>query len=1719
MENALLLLKRVSTTWLSPGHSTWVVDMLLAFVCGLGLFLLLLPCLQGEPEAPPADRKSSRKAGPAGREWAPQHHLRLQAHGWRAGGQVSSNTGTQRPRCWRPLSCGPSSQGLPSPGVTSGVREQSPAWQGGLQRRGRSRSKKKNAALAGERLLSILMERGQFHCFEETSCRALRRRLLGRNPESERAQVPCSKGSCAAAGVGAAQQQAACGDCLDYLKETWNLISLLQSHVLYFCSVLGTVPANDSSYQPLDQDPPDKEYKRTAGGPPRPHWEHVDSTALAPLTKHLLPLASSPSSGPAASSVLACLPPSLTASQSPGPSLPLRSLSPQPLAFPLPPPCPPGACTVPPAPCSTPPLPGPALTLSQSDSMALPLDAITRSSSPPKHMLASPIPDISSLSHTSSAIPALPWWQLAAKALCLTTSSDSESQKGPLSHQPPRAVSLGVSTSRQMEAGNPSLHSSDDQNILGIKVTRKVEVKIWKEKEKDGTFLEQMSPGYNLSSLRNMLNSLGAKQDLTVPQPFWEIKDKVKQLLGPQQLSYSKVLGDHLQKYNQLFWGLPSLHSESLVAAAWISQGASALQPTCFLFNRTSSVCSVQVQDKMSPLLSQPQSPPLILSMSQFQPQTLGQFQTQVHLPSSFQALLPSSPPHIMDCAASGPTSQNKPQSLFPTEFQHTQMPWIGKQLGCGWALPSEVQRPQEVYNILPPHLSQDNCPDSILPENLPVSSELREQLEQHIQRWLMQSRWDQMQKSLELTQLREELAGTSQEVPGTCRAKDKPCPPQASLSIGDSSRDTQKVRFQLEKDTGKHLGHILGKVPKDPSKDLEVLPGKVQQAHSLDSVSNLSKLLKRRSDNDFSRPVDQNQLGSTLKVHLCLKSGQIQEGLVPWNVYQSWLSIKSTSSTSATHLESGSLALSESWDTCTSTCAKLPFLDATTQQTLEDHIIKLWVKHRWGLPLKVLKPLNLLKMTSAPPCMTLPEFDGPSSSSQVSGASSKPEVAKILGKPPQACPRGQALTDESVPTLGQAYLRGKVQIKEPVPTLGQAYPREKVLTDESVPALGQAYPRGKVQIKEPVTTLGQAYPRGKALTNESVPALGQAYQREKVLTDESVPTLGRAYPRGKVLTDESVPTLDQTYPALGQAYPRGQALTEECLPALGQMCPRGKALTKESVPTLGPVCPRGQALTDESVPTLTSLLLISSLAGKESERALTGVPPTHDHRLPEAPPALQESRPPPKTLTHNLLDRTLQSRTVQGTGKSSVKAPVLPRMSPAQYLGEPCLQAEDAGEFQQTAEMSLVSQPPVCAPEVCLPDCSTNTVPASDSLASPECWPPLQSKPFRKLPAPTLVNVLAARRSSLVPPKPRILRHQQKPHSKLYAPAYKGEDRRWPSSGNQKEMEELGTSKLTQVRGTEEMKQDPSSDGFFPRTWRRFLQWLFPEKKKIQEQEESLKRCRPPLASAQSPQSIKATASDNSNITEAQELMTTVGEMLEKKMALHHKCCASKLKQLREEHSPASQFPCYHRPPICPQQRGMSAFAVSPKSHSYPIRQRPDRSQQSLKHVQFNSQQWAPRHPHPWLSKKAGSPVSPSQHGPAMPGPSGHPHPCPRHRPRQGGVLSAQPANCSPVSSGNLRFHNTVKPRPGGLMKIPPRGLALLLLYLKLQAAAGTRAPVHMEKQRPQGEGRGAATSLGNTFCVCRAGRSSGGSRGGGGSCTRGHCQRALPSPHVGLD
>lgn len=167
------------------------------------------------------------------------------------------------------------------------------------------------------------------------------------------------------------------------------------------------------------------------------------------------------------------------------------------------------------------------------------------------------------------------WWKIT-KALFFPTTSQSKSWQEHLSHQPPGAPFSGGPTDKQVETGSPLFVNPEVQKLLELLITKKVKLNTCKEKEKDGSFSEQMSSDYHLNTLGNMWKSLGAEQDNTTPQSFWNMKDnteQLEQLPGPQQLLHSEVLRDHLeQKYSQLYWGLPSLHSESLVAVRSAAQ-------------------------------------------------------------------------------------------------------------------------------------------------------------------------------------------------------------------------------------------------------------------------------------------------------------------------------------------------------------------------------------------------------------------------------------------------------------------------------------------------------------------------------------------------------------------------------------------------------------------------------------------------------------------------------------------------------------------------------------------------------------------------------------------------------------------------------------------------------------------------------------------------------------------------------------------------------------------------------------------------------------------------------------------------------------------------------------------------------------------------------------------------------------------------------------------
>ncbi|CAN0461714.1 unnamed protein product [Rangifer tarandus platyrhynchus] len=900
MEN-FFSLKSITATLLRSSSTSWLIDLILAFLCGLGLFLLLLPCLQSDSYVPP-----SRK------------HRNIRKH------QVEVKR--------------------------------------------RSQSKKKSGSLK------------------------------------------------------------ACRDCLEELEGTHHLVSLLQSH-------LGRLPDKSGFHQFSCQDLLDKVCKAVPAEARQPCGEPVEDAApamslLAPLTKHRVPLASVLSPDPTTSSVSVHSHTSLSSSQ---PLEPLDSpdlLSSPPVALSSPPPYLPDSEACPLTSSSTPPLLDSILTQRDS-SIAPPLGTVPQSFFPHPPWSASLIPAISGLGHAHGPVSALSWWQAAAKALYLSTSSEYKSQKKHPSHNPAGASFWIGPTDRQGEASSPSLLNSHEQKLLDIQVTKRVDIKIWKEKEKDESHLKQMSPDCHLNSLGNMLKSLHAKEDTTTPQPFWSTKDKSEQLPYPQQFSYPKVLGNNLQqKYNQLFWGLPSLHSESLVATVSIPETSSVPQSP-FLFNRISHVCPVQMQAKISPLLPQFQPlshlefqpRPFIPTIPQFQPPPLARTQTQAHLKSSLSILPSSSSAQIRTSGLSCPTAQNKPQSLTPTEIQHSEWSLLQKQLENGRTLSSVVKQSQEVINAFPSNLPEDSWAVSILPENFPISPELRKQLEQHLQNWLIQHRWElpqRIQESLEIRQLQGEL-------PGTCQAKGKDRPSQPSSFTGESSKDTQKVKFQLSQNVGKGLGHILGKVPKDLSRNSESSVVKFQEVNSEESENDL-RLLRSDSGIDLLRSLDKN-LDNILKGHLGRKLGQNSKGLVSVNVHQSSLDVKHPSSKSDTHTETSNLGILKGWEPCVNTCYGVSLLDPDTQEELEAHITRFWVKHRWSLPLKVLKPINLFKLKKPPPSSM--QFVSPPSATCVSESHSTVKFAEFLGKPPQAHSGEKAIKEESVPTLIRPLLTPSPVYKE----------------------------------------------------------------------------------------------------------------------------------------------------------------------------------------------------------------------------------------------------------------------------------------------------------------------------------------------------------------------------------------------------------------------------------------------------------------------------------------------------------------------------------------------------------------------------------------------------------------------------------------------------------------------------------------------------------------
>ncbi|XP_012497531.1 PREDICTED: spermatogenesis-associated protein 31A6-like [Propithecus coquereli] len=155
-------------------------------------------------------------------------------------------------------------------------------------------------------------------------------------------------------------------------------------------------------------------------------------------------------------------------------------------------------------------------------------------------------------------------------------------------------------------------------------------------------------------------------------------------------------------------------------------------------------------------------------------------------------------------------------------------------------------------------------------------------------------------------------------------------------------------------------------------------------------------------------------------------------------------------------------------------------------------------------------------------------------------------------------------------------------------------------------------------------------------------------------------------------------------------------------------------------------------------------------------------------------------------------------------------KSPPPPRMSVAQDPEDLCLLAGMVSEFEPgVAAKSAANQPHVCGAAVLLPDSVSDVLLDANSLVSQVPQSYLQSAPVGDRPASQVLgDLMVARGSSLGPQEPKIPKYQDscKTQSESFALAYKSESSRKLNSEKQKErFEELETSQLTLVRGTED--------------------------------------------------------------------------------------------------------------------------------------------------------------------------------------------------------------------------------------------------------------------------------------------------------------------------
>ncbi|KAM4820724.1 spermatogenesis-associated protein 31E1-like [Thomomys bottae] len=547
------------------------------------------------------------------------------------------------------------------------------------------------------------------------------------------------------------------------------------------------------------------------------------------------------------------------------------------------------------------------------------------------------------------------WWESAKTLFLRTWAYGTTFRPESMFPQPTEISFQRDSRFWQTVAGGISFIKNNIQ-LLEMFISKKVSQKLCKEKGKGGPFFTPLSTGYPPGSLGSLLKSQNERH--IVKNLLWEAKTEMWQQPTYPQGFYSK---DELDpgdlKRSQFFWGLPSLHSESLVASAWLQPRSSSRGTKPFTFN---NVFLTESPPNGTVHLSRPQD----VAQSQLNTQKLSppasKVLTEDHFPYSFSNQLHSAPLQINSCRTSGMTSER-----WDLEWS------LKEQLKCEEVLTSKLEITQEITDqttLLLPQESrapQMNKLDCTFPRNSTILECQKPEEKPSLPEEATDSKWQPFPSpripESQLMQHQEKFPGkyecqpqnehellpqTSQPTALTCESKIGPtCSDQvqAASHLDNPDSPCQGIEQDLEPLEHTHV-----------SKSDWMMPKKYSRSH-----------LPRTLDKKF------------LEVHLERKLEQMKQGMIPVRVRQSLLTrshaFSKPSAPAKPHVVSCTNQPSR-----VNTFKELSFLDTESRLMLETNTVRCWMKHRWYPQLQARdSSLNVLEDPASP----LPQPGSPSGS------------------------------------------------------------------------------------------------------------------------------------------------------------------------------------------------------------------------------------------------------------------------------------------------------------------------------------------------------------------------------------------------------------------------------------------------------------------------------------------------------------------------------------------------------------------------------------------------------------------------------------------------------------------------------------------------------------------------------------------------------------------